>query len=112
MIWPHSEIVDGLPIEYAYSGYVSRDLFTDLPVGQQKKAIEWIGAYIRPIKSENRRHSSYGLKHLLEYDTGVYMCNNQFKHLMLMCGFEPVREHEINWTFRISERQLKKRSHG
>lgn len=110
MRWPHSEIVDGLPVEYSYGGTVSKDLFTDLPESEQQKALEWIAAYMRPIKSENRRHSSYGLKHSLQYDTGVYMCNNQFKHLMLICGYEPVDEHELNWTFRISERQLKKRS--
>ena len=110
MMWAHSEIVDGLPIEYGYNGTASNDLFTDLSDNEQQKALDWVATYIKPIKSENRKHTSYGLKHLLEHDTGIYMCNNQFKHLMLICGYKPVRENALNWTFRISEKQLRKRS--
>ena len=50
------------------------------------------------------RHTSYGLKHYLEHDTGIYVTNNAFKDAMLICGFEPADPHELNWHYCISEK--------
>ena len=75
----------------------------------------WIRANLRPIKSVNKKHTSYGLKHYFERDKenkGFYITNGQFKGAMLECGFKPYQEWELNWEFCISEKsitELKKR---
>lgn len=52
----------------------------------------------------NYDKTSYGLKHILEHDTGIYLTNNEFKDAMLICGYEPVNPQELNWTYCISKK--------
>lgn len=87
-------------------GTLDDALFTDLNAEHQKAALAWFDTHIAPIKSPNYRHSSYGLKHMLESDTGIYMTNNQFKHMMLMNRYRPADHNELNWHFCISEKKL------
>lgn len=56
------------------------------------------------IKTPNYDKSSYGLKHILEKDTGLYLTNNEFKDAMLMCGYEPINPNELNWYYQISKK--------
>lgn len=86
---------------------IDDDLLSDLPEECQKVARIWVMAYMIPTQTANKHYTSYGLKHILEHDTGIYMTNNQFKDLMLQMGHEPVDEHAVNWCFRISESGLK-----
>ena len=65
------------------------ELYTELPL---------------PRKTPLLSNSSYGLKHMLERDTDIYMTNNQFKDAMLACSFLPVNERELNWHYCISRR--------
>ena len=96
-----------LPL-YASSPRFDDKLFTDLSSDEQHSVMQWIHQHCRGIQTENKKHTSYGLKHMLEGDTGIYMTNNQFKHAMLIAGFKPVNERMLNWTFRISETTLHK----
>lgn len=68
---------------------------------------EWIQKNVRKSNKILHGQTSYGLKHLLEKDTGVYLTNNQFKDAMLLAGYCPVDEHALNWNYRI---QLTKES--
>ncbi len=77
-------------------------LFTDLPKEDQEAILKWIKDSIIPGKSPYNRCSSYGLKHMMEYDIKLYTTNNQFKHAMLIAGYKPVDEHTLNWVYRIS----------
>lgn len=86
------------------NGCTDGALLTDLPEEEQKLVLEWIRDKIRPIKGVNIHHSSYGMKHILEHDTGIYLTNNQFKHAMLISGHEPDNARRLNWLFRISEK--------
>lgn len=81
-------------------------LLSDETEETQEEVLDWIHAHCVKIKSANTRHTSYGLKHLLEHDTGIHLTNNQFKHAMLIAGHIPVDEHELNWHFRISEKAI------
>jgi len=85
---------------------VDDDLLSDLPDEQQVLARIWAMAYMVPTSTANKRHTSYGLKHVLEHDMDFYLTNNQFKDLMLQMGHRPVNEHAVNWQFRISEKAL------
>ena len=56
---------------------------------------------IRTGKKILQGHTSYGMKHLLEHDTGVYLTNNEFKDAMLLAGYRPVNPNSLNWKYRI-----------
>ena len=92
------EIVNGEPMSD----------FSALDPDEQETAKRWIKKVCKPAVALNKYHTSYGLKHILEGCTGVYMTNNQFKDLMLICGFKPKYEHELNWIFYIQERPFTK----
>lgn len=77
-------------------------LITELDEAEIQLAVEWIKNNIIPRKTPNPDHSSYGLKHRMEEETGLYTTNNQFKDAMLMCGFHPDNETALNWTYCIS----------
>jgi hypothetical protein len=79
-------------------------LFTDLPLQEQKAVIKWIGENFLPRKTALDGWSSYGLKHFIQNDIGIYMTNCQFKGAMLQCGYEPVKFDELNWVFGLSKK--------
>lgn len=79
-------------------------LITGCSDDEVQLVLEWIKSSIIPRKTPNLNQSSYGLKHRMEKETGLYTTNNQFKDAMLMCGFHPVNERAINWTYCISEK--------
>lgn len=86
--------------------YTRRDSssFDKLSEEDQLRAIEWVKENLVQVKTPNPNNSSYGLKHILERDIGLYMGNNAFKGLMLQCGFYPVNVGDLNWCYCISKR--------
>jgi hypothetical protein len=75
------------------------------------KACEWLGDKAG-TKTINRRHSSYGLKHLAEEEIG-YLTNGAFIAAAIHCGFPYRLVHDSpNVLFGISERSLKARAGG
>ena len=69
------------------------------------EARAWVRENLIPTqKMYNDSHSSYGLKHMLEKDTHIYLTNSQFKMLMIECGYLPKNPRSKNWIFRISRR--------
>lgn len=110
--YARATIKNGRPYTYG-NGYgrdpkewVDDELITDKSLEVQQKVFDWIKENIKPRKTPNHRHSSYGLKHYLEQDTGIYLTNNAFKDAMLLCGFKPVDETELNWEYCISEKPI------
>lgn len=92
------------------SGYYNRTTdnnpldFTKLSDNEKITLVNWIVTVFKPIKTVNKWHSSYGLKHLFEHaPLGFYVKNGAFKGAMLIAGFEPVDPNELNWRFKISE---------
>lgn len=82
------------------NGWQDDQLMTDCSEETQSAVQEWIKKHIQPSKRAVWRNS-YGLKHLLEADTGLYLTNNQFKHAMQIAGYSPVDPDELNWRYRI-----------
>ena len=71
--------------------------FHNLNPEEREILTNWIRANLKPIKSVNKMHTSYGLKHYFERDKenkGFYITNGQFKGAMLECGFKPYQQ---NW---------------
>ena len=78
--------------------------FKDLTEEEQQKSLMWLKANVFPRKTPLRLPTSYGMKHVLQFRTGIYMTNNQFKEAMLICGFKPVEAEELNWWYCVSKK--------
>ncbi|MEA4971516.1 MAG: hypothetical protein VB051_13515 [Candidatus Pelethousia sp.] len=85
------------PLDYPTS-------FDDLPVEQQQALCRWIKKNLRKRQTPLYLWTSYGLKHLFEFDAGFYIDNGAFKGAMLRCCFQPAHPLERNWCFGISSR--------
>ena len=73
---------------------------------QRAELREWISANLQPMKTINRRHTSYGLKHLAESRLGFYVSNDDMKAAMVACGFEAEQVSELNCSYNVSERSI------
>lgn len=59
------------------------------------------------IQTINKRHSSYGLKHIFERsENGFYITNGMFKGAMEELNFKILKTNK-NWNFNISEKSVK-----
>ena len=76
------------------NGFIDGALITDREDDVITAVDGWIRKNIRAGKKILQGHTSYGMKHLLERDTGVYLTNNEFKDAMLLAGYRPVRSEE------------------
>ena len=94
-------IKNGRPYSISREGYEDTGLVSDFRYEEARKIDDWIRNNIRKSRSVYPT-TSYGLKHLLEADTGIYMTNNAFKDAMLLSGYEPIDANKMNWQFRIS----------
>ena len=86
------------------NGYVDDGLMAHHPEEEVRTVMSWIGENISPRKTPLYGHTSYGIKHLLHRDTGIYLTNNEFKDAMLQAGYKPIDPNELNWRYRISKK--------
>ena len=78
------------------NGYIDETLITDKDEATIAAVSEWIKNNIRPAKKILQGRTSYGMKHILEHDTGIYLTNNEFKDAMMLAGYNPVSPNELN----------------
>ena len=72
---------------------------------QEKETVTaWIRDYLTPSRS-GERHSSYGLKHIMDSDTGLYVTNGQMKGGMAACGYPAQEPDVLNWVYRVKVRK-------
>lgn len=86
------------------NGYVDDGLMAHYQQDVVGTVMDWISENISPRKTPLTSHTSYGIKHLLERDTGIYLTNNEFKDAMLQAGYEPIDADALNWCHRISKK--------
>ena len=86
------------------NGYEDAALITDKPEEIQEIVFAWIHENLMPRKTILHGRTSYGIKHILEHDTKIYLTNNEFKDAMLQCGYEPVDPNMLNWVYCLSKR--------
>ncbi len=65
----------------------------------QPRLTQWIHDTLTPRKTENDRHTSYGLKHIAEAELNQYVSNGELKGAMLLSGYLPADFNVKNWTF-------------
>lgn len=87
------------------NGWEDNELLTNLPYEDQIKCIQWVYRNLVPGLEIDKSHNSYGLKHGLEHDIKIYLTNNQFKDLMIRCGYKYLDANELNWHFNIDVRE-------
>ena len=80
--------------------------YDELPEERKQFIQAWIRKYLNPINTFNRKHTSYGLKHLIEKAASgnQYFTNGEFKGAMLAAGYEPLDPKAQNLIFKISEK--------
>lgn len=83
------------------NGHIDDGLITEQPEAVIEAVSGWIRKNIRPARRILQGRTSYGLKHLLERDTGIYLTNNEFKDALFLAGYRPVNADELNWRYRI-----------
>ena len=72
--------------------------------------VHWLRLNVEPIKTINRRHSSYGLKHLAErFSPNLYLSNGVFIAAAMIVGY-PFKLDPPNAMFGMSERSIKQLS--
>ncbi len=94
---------DGRPYSIE-NGWEDAGLITDKPAEVQEEVFAWIRANLMPAESVLRCRTSYGIKHILQHDTGIYLTNNEFKDAMMMCGYHPANAKRLNWNYRLSRK--------
>lgn len=105
-----SKIIDGHPWSIGCANSdpnkcgVDAALMSDLSADIQEKVSDWIFGKLWKRETPNYQHSSYQLKHQIEKELGIYLTNNQMKDAMLLEGFQPVNERDLNWYFCISQK--------
>lgn len=92
---------DGDPVSVAGTPayYLDDALLDDLPKRQQKDVMRWIDDNFYVRKTPNYNYHTYWLKHALQYETGIYITDNQMKDAFLRAGFEPLDKYEETWKF-------------
>lgn len=83
------------------NGYIDGGLITDHRIEDILAVSEWIKENLEPCGYVMANKTSYGLKHLLEGDTGIYLTNNEFKDALWLAGFRPIDENALNWKYRM-----------
>lgn len=68
-------------------------------------AVRWLSAMTK-TKHVNTRYGSYGLKHTMEHDTGVYVSNGEFIVAAILAGFD-CKPEGLNAVFNISSKSVK-----
>jgi hypothetical protein len=75
------------------------EAFAALPAVDRIHLLWWIRDVLERGRGEGRANS-YGLKHIYQRTTGVYVTNGVFKGAMRAAGYAPVDPGEQNWCFR------------
>lgn len=63
--------------------------------------VEYIEMWFDKTKTIRKRQSSYGLKHLIERNTGTYISNGDLIAAMIICGYR-YQKDGINCYFNVT----------
>ena len=86
------------------NGYVDDALITNRSKEEIDIVCRWIDMNLFPRITVLDSHASYGLKHILERETGICLTNNEIKDEMQMWGYTPANSNDLNWYYCISKR--------
>ena len=82
----------------------SEEKFDELDYEIRGEVLSWIKDNLIQNKTTYREYNSYGLKHMVQMDIGIYLTNAQFKDAMIKAGFYPMNETAKNHNYCISRK--------
>lgn len=83
--------------------------FYSLPADTQTEVVRWIKQNFKERKTIDRGATAYGLKHILQGETNIYVTTFEFCDAMKECGFEAEQIGENNFIFKAKyNRPIKK----
>lgn len=74
---------------------------SDLSKEERRKVLTWLYYNVIPAERVLVGKTSYGMKHILQERTNIYLSNNQFKEAMVRLGHFPYEVDTLNWRFFI-----------
>ena len=74
--------------------------YNELSTEYKELLDDWISVRLPIARSVDTTRTSYGLKHVFQRETGVYVTNGAFKGAMLAAERKPVDAKAQNWCFR------------
>lgn len=77
--------------------------FSDIKGEKREIVKEWVSYWLIPGNRVWKKADTYSLKHRLQYDTTVYLTNNQFKEALILCGLTPNSPEGEDWYFKIDK---------
>lgn len=89
------------------------DKLMDLTEEQRQILFDWINKRLTKTKNTCYTRTAYGLKHLFESETGIYITSWIFRDAMKAKGFKVKQVSKENYCFNISkhlrERRIRKK---
>lgn len=76
--------------------------FSDMDDKIRCMTIGWIDKNLKKRKTVNKHRTVYGVKHVLQAQTGIYLTESQFAEALLMCGFQLIRKSRFKYVIHIN----------
>lgn len=76
--------------------------FSDMDDKIRCMTIGWVDKNLKKRKTVNKHRTVYGVKHVLQAQTGIYLTESQFAEALLMCGFQLIRTSRCKYVMHIN----------
>lgn len=83
--------------------------FYNLPAETRQQVCDWITQNFKERKNFNRGASAYGVKHILQRETAIYVTTFEFCDAMKECGFEAEQIGHNNFIFNAEYNRPRKK---
>lgn len=77
---------------YKWANDVKFKRFDELEENTQSAVMDWINSNLEQRKTLNTGRTVYGIKHVLQCQTGTYLTESQFADALIKCGFRLVTD--------------------
>lgn len=76
--------------------------FPDLDDKIRYMTIRWIDHNLKKRKTANKHRTVYGVKHVLQAQTGIYLTESQFAEALLRCDYRLIRSSHCKYVMYIN----------
>ena len=76
--------------------------FPDLDDKIRYMTIRWIDHNLKKRKTANKHRTVYGVKHVLQAQTGIYLTESQFAEALLRCGYQLIRKSQRKYVMYVN----------
>ena len=76
--------------------------FSDLDDKIRYMTIRWIDHNLKKRKTLNKHRTVYGVKHVLQAQTGIYLTESQFAEALLRCDYQLIRPSQCKYAMYVN----------